>query len=423
MNMNRTTWQGLFIVAVWCSVVIPPAIAQVKPDHRLSSSTTRRDLDMFIDQLRGQSGAPGIQAVVVKDGKIVWSGAYGDAVLDVPGPRRPMRDENFNATGSTAKILVAIAVMQLVEKGKFSLDDDINPHLPFRVRNPHWPDTPITWRMLLTHTSSIDEIDPAIYDSTYFYGKDDPETFEDYAKNRFEAGGRYHSPNLYRIGKPGTERIYSNDGIDLAALVLENILHESFADYVKREIFSPLKMHDTSYFLAPLPVDRLSVGYVVEREPNGKFSYLLQQTFLEHKPPSGNISDNQISFPEYPAGRIYTTATDYARLLMMFLNKGTLDGSRILSETSVGLMMTPTGFCTPDGWTQGLGIFGPKDLRGRQVWGHAGEDHSCSAAFYFNPETHVGAIAFVNGNYPDFSLVYAVSDLDLHLLSWFENSD
>jgi len=50
------------------------------------------------------------------------------------------------------------------------------------------------------------------------------------------------------------------------------------------------------------------------------------------------------------------------------------------------------------------------------VWGHVGEHHSCSSAFYFNPETHVGAISFANGNYPDFSLVYAVNDLDLHLI-------
>jgi len=423
MKMDRTALQVLFFVATLSSVVVPPSFPQTKPDHHPSSPATQRELDAFVRQLMEQAGAPGVQAVVVKDGKIVWSGSYGDAVLDVPGPRRPMRDDYFNATCSTGKIPVAIAVMQQVEKGTFSLDDDIIPHLPLRVRNPYWPDTPITWRMLLTHTSSIDEIDSATYDSTYVYGKDDPETFEDYVKSRFKVGGRYYSPSLYRIGKPGTERIYSNDGIDLAALALENILHESFADYVKREIFSPLKMHDTSYFLASLPVDRLSVGYVVEREPNGKFSYLLQRTFLEHKPPSGSVSDNQISFPEYPAGRIYTTATDYARLMLMFQNKGTLDGSRILSETSVSLMMTPTGFHTSDGWTQGLGIFGPTDLRGRQVWGHAGEDHSCSAAFYFNPETHIGAIVFANGNYPDFSLVYAVHDLDLHLMSWFEDPD
>jgi CubicO group peptidase (beta-lactamase class C family) len=370
-----------------------------------------------------QAGMPGLQAVVVKEGKIVWSGSYGDAVLDVPGPRRPMRDDYFNMIGSTGKILVAIAVMQQVEKGRFSLDDDVNPHLPFRVRNPHWPEIPITWRMLLTHTSSIDEVDAATYDSMYTYGKDDPQTFGDFMKERFEATGKYKGQNLYHIGKPGTERMYSNQGIDLAALAVEHIAQESFATYVQNEILAPLKMHDTSYYLAPLPADRLSVGYVVERKPDGKFSYLLQRTFLEHRPPSGTVRDSQISFPEYPAGRIYTTATDYVRLMMMFLNKGTLDGSRVLGETSVSLMMTPTGFRTPDGWAQGLGIIGPTDLRGRQVWGHVGEDHSCSSAFYFNPETHVGAIAFVNGNYPDFSLVYAVQDLDLHLISWFENSD
>jgi len=421
--MNRTTWQGLFFVAVWCSVVIPLAFAQVKPNHRVSSPTTRRDLDTFIDQLMEQSGAPGIQAVVVKDGKIVWSGSYGDAVLDVPGPRRPMRDDSIIQIASTSKILVAIAVLQQVEKGRLSLDEDINKYVSFPVRNPRWPDTPITWRMLLTHTSSIDDMDETYVVSSYVYGKDDPRTFEDYVKNRFEVKGRYYGPNLYRIGKPGTERIYSNDGIALAAFALENIVHESFASYVQQTILSPLKMNATGYFLAPLPVDNLSVGYVTARKPDGKFSHLLQREFLEHKSRSGTISDNQISYAEYPVGRIYTTATDYARLMMMFQNHGTLDGVKALSPSSVDLMCSPSGYRNLDGWVQGLGLNGPLDLRGRQLWGHDGQDHSYASAFYFNPETHVGAIAFANSNYPDYSLSYALLDLDLHLMSWFEDPD
>ena len=408
-------------LAILVAIASTPASAQPSPSRSSAISTTR--LDALVWQLMANAGMPGLQAVVVKEGKIIWSGAYGDAVLDVPGPRRPMRDDTITPTCSTGKIPVAIAVMQQVEKGKFSLDDDINPHLPFRVRNPHWPDTPITWRMLLTHTSSIDEVDLATYDSLYIYGKDDPQTFEDFMKERFEARGIYKGQNLYRIGKPGTERMYSNEGIALAALAVENIVHQSFATYVRNEIFAPLRMRETSYYLAPLPVDRLSVGYVVEREPHGGFSYLLQRMFLEHKPPSGSVSDNQVSFAEYPAGRIYTTATDYARLMMMLMNRGTLDGVRILNQSSVDLMITPSSFRNSEGWTQGLGVFGPTDLRGRQVWGHVGEDHTCSSAFFFNPETHVGAIAFANSNYSDFTLDYALLDLDLHLMSWFEDPD
>lgn len=423
MRMSRPALLVFFSVIVWCSVAAPLAFSQTKPNHHVDHAARERDLDALVRRLVEQSGAPGVQAVVVKDGKIVWSGSYGDAVRDVPGPPRPMREDFFMSTCSSGKIPVVIAVMQQVEKGKFSLDDDINRYAPFPVRNPRWPDTPITWRMLLAHTSSIDEVDSVTYDSMYVYGKDDPQTFEDYMKERFEGTGRFKGQNLYRVGKPGTERIYSNDGISLAALALENIVHKSFATYVQNEIFAPLKMHDTSYSLAPLPVDRLSVGYLVEREPNGRFSYLLQRTFLEHKPPSGNVSDNQISFPDYPSGRTYTTATDYARLMIMLMNGGTLDGVRILNQSSVDSMISPSGFRNLDGWTQGLGVFGPKDLRGRQVWGHVGEDQSCSSALFFNPDTRVGVIVLANGNYPDFTLDYALGDLNLHLMSWFEDAN
>jgi len=419
MNTNRTTWHGLLFMAVWCSLIVPLASSQTKPNWHVSSPATRRALDVFIRQLMDNAGMPGLQAVVVKDGKIVWSGAYGDAVLDVPGPRRPMRDDTIIQIASTSKILVAIAVLQQVEKAKLSLDDDINKYLTFPVRNPRWPDVAITWRMLLTHTSSIDDMDQASNDSTYIYGKDDPQTFEDFMKERFEAKGIYKRQNLYRIGKPGTERMYSNEGIALAALAVENIAHQSFATYVQNEILAPLKMYDTSYFLAPLPKDRLSVGYVIERASDGTFSHVLQRTFLEHVPPSGTVSDNQVSYAEYPAGRIYTTATDYARLMMMFQNHGTLNGVKILNPHSVDLMCSPSGYRNLDGWVQGLGLLGPLDLRGRQLWGHTGEDRSYSSVFYFNSETHVGAIVFANANYPDYSLSYALLDLDLHLMSWF----
>ena len=133
--------------------------------------------------------------------------------------------------------------------------------------------------------------------------------------------------------------------------------------------------------------------------------------------------DNQISLPAYPSGEIRTAAEDFARLMMMFQNRGALDGARILSEDSVNLMLTPSGYRNVDGWNQSLGLNGPLDLRGGQLWGHDGQDVWDSSAFYFTPDTHVGAIAFANGNYRDYSMNYTLLDLDLHLMSWFENSN
>jgi CubicO group peptidase (beta-lactamase class C family) len=102
------------------------------------------------------------------------------------------------------------------------------------------------------------------------------------------------------------------------------------------------------------------------------------------------------------------------------MNDGEVDGKRILQPASVELMMTPIGLRNLDGWAQGLGLAGPKDIRGRQVWGHDGEDRGAANALYINRETGVGAIVFANAMDPDFTMTYASVDLDLHLMSWFE---
>ena len=80
-------------------------------------------------------------------------------------------------------------------------------------------------------------------------------------------------------------------------------------------------------------------------------------------------------------------------------------------------MVTPSGFRNLDGWNAGLGLNGPLVLRGHQLWGHDGVDRGAAIAFYFNPKTGVGAIAFANANDPDFSLSYKVNDIVYHLMS------
>jgi hypothetical protein len=114
------------------------------------------------------------------------------------------------------------------------------------------------------------------------------------------------------------------------------------------------------------------------------------------------------------------TAGDFAQLMIMLTKKGLGNGVRILDAASVELMITPTGMRNSDGWSQSLGLHGPLDLRGRQLWGHGGVDRGAANAFYFNPNTGVGAIVFANANDADFSLSYGVDNIALNLMSWFE---
>jgi CubicO group peptidase (beta-lactamase class C family) len=406
----------LILVTAVFPLLSEPLAAQVSPHP---PSVAR---DAFIHQIMEDAGIPGLQAVVVKRDKIVWSHSYGDAVLDAPGPRRAMNEHDLILTATTTKLCVTVAALQQLEKGKFALDDDISRSLPFPVRNPNWPDVPITWRMLLTHTSSIAETTDDLIQALSYWGKDHPLAFDDYVKARFLPGGKYHAYEIFRPGKPGSERIYSNDGFSLLAFALEQVTHESFDAYVKRGIWTPLKMNETSYSLAGLSPDHLAVGYGAQRKADGTFSFVPAKVFWGHESASGTVIDHQNSYPEYPVGRTYTNARDFARLILMFLNGGTVDGARILSPASVDMIFTPSGYRNLDGWQQGIGVNGPLDLRGRQVWGHDGQGLGSVSALYVNRESGVGAFTIANSNYSDESQNYSLVDLDMHLMSWFEDS-
>ena len=115
-------------------------------------------------------GLLGLQTVVVKNGRVVWMKSYGYAVLDQSGPRRPMSNDS----------------------------------ILFSVCNPAWPGVPITWRMLFTHISSLNEEDDEHLSSTLFYGKDPDTTLDEVVEQSLAHGGSRHWPDQWRRGKPGT---------------------------------------------------------------------------------------------------------------------------------------------------------------------------------------------------------------------------
>jgi CubicO group peptidase (beta-lactamase class C family) len=419
--MRSKRW--LLVTLVFGATVGASHALCAAPPEKVAAETkalTDTERDAFIEMAMRSGGLPGLQTVVVKNGRILRMKSYGYAVLDRPGPRRPMSNESLMLSASIPKTLVTVAVLQQMERGKLTLDDDINKYIPFSVRNPAWPEVPITLRMLLTHTSSLNEEDDDRENSTLTYGKDTEVTLEQIVDQDFAPGGARRWSGQFRPGRPGTERIYSNDGYVLAAYAVQRIVNESFDRYVAREILEPLGMRSTSYWLAGLPVARFSVTYASVRQQDGGYRFSPAQAYWGHRDAGGSVLEHQISCPDYPAGCAHTTAQDFAQLMIMLMNKGTANGVKILEPSSVVLMVTPTGFRNLDGWNQSVGLHGPLDLRGRQLWGHGGVDRGAANAFYFNPKTGVGVVAFANANDPDFSLSYAVDGIALSLMSWFE---
>ena len=174
------------------------------PDPPEAPST---ELDRFVIAQMEGGRLPGLSACVVKRGEIVWSQAYGWADID---GRRPMTPETVFQVGSISKTIVATAVMQMVEAGLVRLDEDVNAYLPFSVRNARFAESPITVRMLLTHTSSIRD-NPSLLGSLNRVDIPLSVFLQDYL-----VPGRRYASDSYHSNAPGTAFSYTNVGATLA---------------------------------------------------------------------------------------------------------------------------------------------------------------------------------------------------------------
>src|SRR5690349_3250215 len=160
---------------------------------------------------------PGVSAAIVKHGAVACTAVAGDARIETGEPVAP---DTIFAWASVSKTVTATAAMILHDEGRFELDDDINGYLPFPVANPNCPGTPITFRQLLTHTSSIlDNLD--IYDASYTIG-DSPIALGDFVRGYVTPGGGYYDHDWNFADEcPGTIDDYSNVAIGLLGYLVE----------------------------------------------------------------------------------------------------------------------------------------------------------------------------------------------------------
>lgn len=136
----------------------------------VSCTPSRKQMtDQAINDVMKEFQAVGISAAVVKDGKIVYNQSFGYKNFET---QTPLSNDDIMRIASISKSFTATSLLQLVDKGIISLDDDVSDLIGFRIRNPHHPDVPITLKMVLSHTASIrdkedyftlDHLNPAVY--------------------------------------------------------------------------------------------------------------------------------------------------------------------------------------------------------------------------------------------------------------------
>ena len=202
-------------------------------------------LDSIIISTLEQYHIPGLSALIIKNDETVWSRNYGYANVEL---NRSVEDSTLFLMASISKTIVATAIMQFWEADSFDLDDNINDYLQpdFQVINPNHPNDTITFKMLMTHTSSIND-NNSILNPLLTCG-DSPVPLDSFLINYFTPGGIYYSTANFTGSTPGSTYNYTNAGACLLAYLVEKLSGMSFDQYCRENIFDPLDMDETSWF-------------------------------------------------------------------------------------------------------------------------------------------------------------------------------
>ena len=178
---------GILLVLVSCS-----------EDFLVDISETN-NLEAIIESEMKYFQMPGVAYASVKGDSIMYIGAKGYANCE---EGVLLETDTRMKIASVSKTVVATALMQLYDQGLVALEHDINDYLPFEVRNPHFPHTPITVQMLLTHTSSI--FDDLFHEFYLFGYMDYPEPIMGFMESYLTPEGQYFSRESYLNKEPGS---------------------------------------------------------------------------------------------------------------------------------------------------------------------------------------------------------------------------
>ena len=373
---------------------------------------------------------PSLSVVAVRRGEIVYERHLGSKRLATAAtPARPVDANTLFRIASISKLVTALGTMKMVEQGSLSLDADVSDYLGYRLRNPNFPDHPVTLRMLLTHTSSLRDEggfkwDPGVdlkdvlLPGRRFYGKGDAWS---------------------RTAPPGQYFEYVNFNSGIIATIMERASGERFDRLMRRLVFDPMEMRAGFYLadFAPANIDDVATLYR-KREKDGKEvwdrngPWIAQADDFGVQPPVApagldayKVGTNGTIFG--PQGSLRISASELAKFMLMLMNEGRYRDRQILKPATVAMMLARQWTIGADGkngngssdsyhglyhaWGLGNQHFTDTSIatnglaRGDRLVasggftgvGHLGWSWGLNALFVFDPKTKNGMIYIASG--------------------------
>ncbi|ULQ55986.1 beta-lactamase family protein [Flavihumibacter rivuli] len=364
--MKASLFKGLVLLVL----SLPIAISSIAQKDRADSA---------LQAILRQRKVAGLSVAVVRHNQLVYTNSVGYKNLEA---QTPLTDDCIFRIASISKSFSATAIMQLVEKGRLSLDDDLSKLVGFTVRNPKYPDVVITLRHALSHRSSIN-------DSQGYFTLDaiNPAKNPNWAK-------------CYNDYAPGNGYQYCNLNFNMVGTIIEKFSGERFDQYVKHHILDPLGLYG---------------GYCVDSLDASRFATIYEYRVDSARfiPSPGAYAPRREEIANYvmgystpvfsPTGGMKISAPDLARYMMMHMNWGKGNGKRIMKKKSSVLMQTPLSADEE----YGLALHKANNLvPGVELVGHTGSAYGLFSAMFFDPKKKSGIVVISNGCDPTYAEGY-----------------
>ncbi len=353
----------MLTIALLIGLTLAP-IAQAPRDSLPPPARNLAELQHQLDSIRQKYRVPGVGIALVTRDSTLWAGGLGLADL---ATRRPVTAETHFRVGSISKSFTALGILRLVEQGKVSLDTPIKQIIPeVRIDNPWDATRPITVANLLEHTAGFDDMH---FNEMYV-----PTKAPDLPMGEVLA----INPASRRVRwEPGTRMSYSNPGYGVAGYLLEKVAAMPYDRYLRDSIIAPLGMTTASFELTDADTVALSQGY-------------------------SGTNPKPVGYPHIylrPAGNLHCSPAELARLVRMFLNRGTIDSTRIIAPETVDRMeRTETTSLAANGVKTGYGLANYNTLEfAVPTHGHDGGIDGFSSDYQYSAEAGVGWVVLVNG--------------------------
>jgi CubicO group peptidase (beta-lactamase class C family) len=377
----RRSGAALFFVLINITFAAAQALPAASPESVGMSSERLARLTAVMETYAREKNIAGSVTLVARAGKVAYFEPSGYA--DVERGERMRKDTIFRMA-SMSKAITTVGAMMLVEEGRMLLNDPVSKYIPaFKTTtvrsssgigaaiNPVVAQRQIAIRDLMTHTSGasygggdLEELYTAAgFTQWYFADKAEPIGYwiEKLAMLPFES-------------HPGERYVYGYS-TDILGYVIEKVSGMPLDRYLDTHVFTPLKMADTSFFLAPAKQSRLAVVY------GRKEGSPITRGGDGHPGQGAYVRGPRAAFSG--GAGLLSTATDYARFLQMLLNGGELDGVRLLSPKTIELMTVNHigNLYVAPGRGFGLGFETVEDLGRSGRYGSEGEFSWGSAYF------------------------------------------